>query len=275
MSISIRASLAVVLFLLASLCRAQAPDAGPYRVGGEVTRPEKISGDPPEYTEPARRARVTGVVILEAVIDEQGNVTDPRVLKGLPMGLDQKAVAAVSTWKYKPATLEGKPVPVYFVIIVTFQLDGGFNFGPLLGKYMQDHPEFAELVRSRSYDDGLRFLDRQPYSDEVHLARASLLAALGRVDDAWAHAQAYDGPEPYEVSELLAEAAREEAEDEPDDEACSALVDLGLQAVERALAAKPGDPAALSTRAALLRLKAELDEDGERPKLLDGTVPFR
>src|SRR5262245_39838423 len=107
MNSTLRASFAVALFLLAARSLAQPPDPGPYRVGGEITRPEKISGKPPEYTETARRARIMGVVIVEVVIDEQGNVTNTRVLKSLPMGLDQKAVEAVETWKFKPATYAG------------------------------------------------------------------------------------------------------------------------------------------------------------------------
>ncbi|HXT19958.1 MAG TPA: energy transducer TonB, partial [Thermoanaerobaculia bacterium] len=79
------ALLAPVLFLLAA---AEGP---PYRVGGEVTPPVKISGADPVYTELARRARLTGVVIVEALIDERGSVTSSRVLKGLPMGLDKAA----------------------------------------------------------------------------------------------------------------------------------------------------------------------------------------
>ncbi|HEX5715345.1 MAG TPA: energy transducer TonB, partial [Thermoanaerobaculia bacterium] len=99
---TLHVSFAAILFLLASAILAQAPPASePYRVvDGEVTRPEKVSGDPPGYTELARRARVTGVVIIEAIIDEQGNVTGTRVLKGLPMGLDQTAAEAVETWKF-------------------------------------------------------------------------------------------------------------------------------------------------------------------------------
>jgi len=95
----------------------------PYRIGGNVTRPEKIAGAPPQYTLEARKARVTGVVILEAVIDEQGNVTDVRVLKGLPDGLDQAAVEAVRTWKFSPAKMDGKPVPVWYTLTVKFTIE--------------------------------------------------------------------------------------------------------------------------------------------------------
>jgi len=59
---------------------------------------------------------------FEAIIDTGGNVTNVRVLKGLPMGLDRAAVEAVQKWKFKPATLEGRPVKVYYVLTVNFQV---------------------------------------------------------------------------------------------------------------------------------------------------------
>jgi TonB family protein len=67
---------------------------GPIRVGADVTRPELISSFKPEYTREARRARIQGVVIVEVVIDAAGNVTDAKVLKPLPMGLDRMAIEA-------------------------------------------------------------------------------------------------------------------------------------------------------------------------------------
>lgn len=91
------------------------------RVGGAVSRPEVISRVPVEYTEMARRARINGVVIVEAVIDEQGNVVSARVLKGLPMGLDKAAETAVRQWKFKPAMAYGKPVKVYYTLTVECQ----------------------------------------------------------------------------------------------------------------------------------------------------------
>jgi len=97
------------------------PD-GPIRVGGDVTRPEKLSGPSPQYTEIARRARIQGIVIVEAIIDRSGSVTNVRVLKPLPMGLDQAAVEAVQAWKFKPATLNGQPVDVFYNLTVRFEL---------------------------------------------------------------------------------------------------------------------------------------------------------
>ncbi|MCP4202078.1 MAG: energy transducer TonB [bacterium] len=95
---------------------------GPIRVGGDVKPPKKIIFPSPQYTEIARKARITGVVIVEAIIDKQGNVTNVKVLKGLPMGLDQAAAEAVKRWKFEPATLNGKPVAVIYNLTVNFQL---------------------------------------------------------------------------------------------------------------------------------------------------------
>jgi TonB family protein len=93
------------------------------RVGGAVTRPEKISAPPPVYTEMARRTRQQGVVILEVIIDRNGKVKEARVLKGMPMGLDRAALEAVQKWKFEPATLERRPVAVYYTLTVPFHLE--------------------------------------------------------------------------------------------------------------------------------------------------------
>jgi periplasmic protein TonB len=98
------------------------PNDGPRPVGGDVLRPLKVSGPTPLYTEIARRARIEGVVIVEAIIDQRGEVTNVRVLKSLPLGLDQAAVDAVSQWRFEPATLNGKPVAVYYTLTVNFRL---------------------------------------------------------------------------------------------------------------------------------------------------------
>jgi periplasmic protein TonB len=94
----------------------------PLPVGGDVSRPEKIYATQPSYTEIARKARIQGTVIVQAIIDKRGEVTNVEVLKGLPMGLTESAVDAIKTWKFKPATLGGKPVDVYYNLTVTFKL---------------------------------------------------------------------------------------------------------------------------------------------------------
>jgi TonB family protein len=74
------------------------------------------------YTEVARKARIAGIVIIEAIIDRNGNVTDARILKPLPMGLDQQALDAVRKWRFQPGTLNGQPVPVIYNLTVNFRL---------------------------------------------------------------------------------------------------------------------------------------------------------
>jgi protein TonB len=77
----------------------------------------------PSYTESARKARVAGIVIVEAVIDKQGNVDEVRVVKGLPMGLSEEAERAVRKWKFRPGTHNGQAVATIFNLTVNFKLD--------------------------------------------------------------------------------------------------------------------------------------------------------
>jgi TonB family protein len=94
-----------------------------YRVGGDIKAPTLISRVDPVYTAEARAAGIAGIVILETNIDETGHVTDARVLKALPEGLDQAAIDAVKQWTFRPATLDDKPVPVIFTLTVNFRLE--------------------------------------------------------------------------------------------------------------------------------------------------------
>jgi len=95
----------------------------PIAVVGEVTRPVQIAGEDPIYPEIARRARIQGAVIVQATIDQEGRVTDVKLLKDLPMGLGDATVQAVRGWRFKPATLRGKPVAVYYNLTVHFGLN--------------------------------------------------------------------------------------------------------------------------------------------------------
>ena len=99
------------------------PEA-PRRVGGDVMAPVAISRVPPVYPELARKARISGVVIIEAIIDKQGQVRNARVLKGLPMGLDRAALDALMQWRFRPGTLNGRPIDVIFTLTINFTLTG-------------------------------------------------------------------------------------------------------------------------------------------------------
>ncbi len=97
---------------------------GPVRfvVGGNITEPKKISAPAPRYPEAARRARIQGAVILELTIGKDGSVKNVKVLRGLRLGCTDAAVEAVKKWKFKPSTLNGKPVEVIYVLTVKFSL---------------------------------------------------------------------------------------------------------------------------------------------------------
>ena len=73
----------------------------------------------PVYREIAGRAGVSGVVILEAVVDPNGNVTNVNVLRSIPL-LDAAAMDAVRQWKYEPTLLNGVPVPIVMTVTVNF-----------------------------------------------------------------------------------------------------------------------------------------------------------
>jgi TonB family protein len=92
-------------------------------VGGEVRRPEKISGENPAYHDLARAFGVEGTVVLEAVIDKAGEVRCLRPLKRLPLGLTEAAMQTVRGWRFKPATVDGEPVTVYYTLTVNFMID--------------------------------------------------------------------------------------------------------------------------------------------------------
>ena len=96
--------------------------AGIMRVGGDVSRPEKVAGVQPAYTAEARKSKAHGVVILESVIDTEGCMRQMKVLKGLPDGLSEAALDATRLWVFSPARLQEKPVPVYYTLTVNFQI---------------------------------------------------------------------------------------------------------------------------------------------------------
>ncbi|HYC61989.1 MAG TPA: energy transducer TonB [Thermoanaerobaculia bacterium] len=87
-----------------------------------IVAPVAIERVEPAYPEDYRRARVSGLVILEVAISETGKVEHVGVIKSLGSGLDMAAVAAVRQWKFKPATRNGKAVPVLFNLTINFKL---------------------------------------------------------------------------------------------------------------------------------------------------------
>jgi TonB family protein len=94
---------------------------GPVRVGGDIKEPKKIRDVKPVYPEDAKAAGVQGIVIIEAIIDENGDVKSAKVLRSVP-GLDDAAVGAVMQWKFTQTLLNGTPVQVLMTVTVNFSL---------------------------------------------------------------------------------------------------------------------------------------------------------
>lgn len=95
---------------------------GVYDVGGNVTAPIAIYQPDPQYSEEARKAKYSGVVVVEIIVDAQGNVRDAQVVKPVGLGLDEKALEAVRSWKFKPGMRNGVPVATRVGVEVSFRL---------------------------------------------------------------------------------------------------------------------------------------------------------
>jgi protein TonB len=97
--------------------------ANAVRVGGGIKPPTKTKHVSPVYPPDALAADVKGVVIIEAVIGEDGKVRDTRVLRSIPM-LDPAATEAVKQWEFTPTLLNNSAVPVVMTVTVNFTTDG-------------------------------------------------------------------------------------------------------------------------------------------------------
>ena len=95
---------------------------GLYKIGGGVSAPVVLSKIEPEYSEEARKAKYQGTVVLMIVVDSHGMPRDIRVVKPLGLGLDEKAIAAVQKWRFRPAMKDGHPVNVEATVEVNFRL---------------------------------------------------------------------------------------------------------------------------------------------------------
>jgi periplasmic protein TonB len=95
---------------------------GPRRIGGGVSAPILIYSVEPEFSEEARKAKVAGNVLVNLWVDTNGNPSHVHVIRGVGMGLDEKARDAVLQYKFKPAMENGHPVLVELNVEVNFQI---------------------------------------------------------------------------------------------------------------------------------------------------------
>jgi TonB family protein len=113
--------------IVASMSSATPPAATPpaasiYRVGGGVTQPTVGFRPDPSYSDIARLLKYSGTVIVSIVVGSDGTPYNIRLVRGLGLGLDEKAAEAVSQWKFRPGTKGDTPVNVRAQIEVNFRL---------------------------------------------------------------------------------------------------------------------------------------------------------
>jgi TonB family protein len=95
---------------------------GVYTAGNGVSAPRAIYDPEPDYSDEARAAKYQGMVTLALVVRADGRPTNLRVARSLGMGLDEKALEAVRTWRFEPGRKDGRPVPVQIEVEVDFRL---------------------------------------------------------------------------------------------------------------------------------------------------------
>ena len=89
---------------------------------GKISAPHITLQPGPEYSQEARKAKYQGTIVMSLIVDASGAPGDLQIQRPLGLGLDEKAVAAISTWKFEPAQKDGKPVAVAINVEVTFRL---------------------------------------------------------------------------------------------------------------------------------------------------------
>ena len=100
---------------------AQCP-APVYKLAEVTVKPHIVAKPEPQYTEEARRRRVSGKVVVEAVLCASGRVTDIEVVKGLPHGLSESAVRAARAIQFEPGTKDGEAVSVRIRLVYGFDI---------------------------------------------------------------------------------------------------------------------------------------------------------
>jgi TonB family protein len=98
------------------------PSEGLQRIGGGVAAPAVVSKIEPRYSDVARFIKQQGIVVFGLVVGTDGVPSKLRLLRSLGFDLDEEGLRAIRTWRFRPATRDGQPVPVFATIEVSFRL---------------------------------------------------------------------------------------------------------------------------------------------------------
>jgi len=95
---------------------------GSGRMGHKITPPQLLYKVDPEFSEAARKAKYQGVVVMSIEVDASGHPRNLQIIERLGLGLDEKAIEAVSQWRFKPGYQDGRPVITTATVQVNFRL---------------------------------------------------------------------------------------------------------------------------------------------------------
>lgn len=193
----------LLIALAASLCQAaeepkpQPPQREPFVVkpdGGPISEPKKVKDVRPGFPEEALKGGLFGGVVLEAMVDAKGSVSEVKVLNGDPP-LTDAAIEAVKQWRYRPSLLNGEATAVILTITVRFDSpERRLQFKDLIQSLHSRHEAIREsatrwlggLRRQMSPSQGgvaireLRSLLEHEESERVRNAATQALADLER-----------------------------------------------------------------------------------------------
>jgi TonB family protein len=150
-----------------------AATGGAYRVGGGVTPPRVTYQPDPEYSDEARAAGFDGTCVLKFVVGRDGIPRDIQVSRTLGLGLDEKAIEAVSQWRFKPGMKDGKPVAVLVSAEITFRGDRGETNIARLQKSANAGDPKAALELAKDYFEGRDHLPKSEARGLELLQRAA------------------------------------------------------------------------------------------------------
>lgn len=152
------------------------------KIGNGVSPPVAIYQVEPQFSEEARKAKFMGMVLVNLIVDESGSPQNVHVLRGVGMGLDEKAVEAIKQYKFKPAMENGNPVPVSLNVEVNFQvfdkapspvrkIGGGVSTPIVIHSVPPEYSPEAKAAKTEGIVLVNLIVDQQGIPQNVHVVR--------------------------------------------------------------------------------------------------------
>lgn len=188
------------------------------RKSGGVFQGSAVKRVEPTYPPLAKAARISGSVVVELTLDEEGSVISTRVISGHPL-LKDAAVFAAKGWKFNPTLLSGVAVKVIGTLTFNFTLDGGPEDIESLFKAVQENPASSEARHKL----GSAYYTADRYEDAIEQLKEATRISPDSVDSHYKLGLSYGALRRYDEA---AASFREAARLDPND--ADAMVGLGL-----------------------------------------------